>query len=159
MRRNGKSLKEQHGVGESGGFMITSSANPRVKQVAQWQAKAGERLRAGVFLAEGFKMYMEAPREWIREVYVSAGALERAGECRDILEKLEGTGYETVSEEVFRKMSDTQTPQGILCVMERCLDPHRSRIRIYHSQGSSPRMVPCGNSSGDPISILPEIGP
>ena len=99
--------------------MITSSANPRVKQVAQWQAKAGERLRAGVFLAEGFKMYMEAPREWIREVYVSAGALERAGECRDILEKLEGTGYETVSEEVFRKMSDTQTPQGILCVMER----------------------------------------
>lgn len=99
--------------------MITSSANPRVKQVAQWQAKAGERLRAGVFLAEGFKMYMEAPRKWIREVYVSAGALERAGERRDILEKLEGTGYETVSEEVFRKMSDTQTPQGILCVMER----------------------------------------
>lgn len=34
-------------------------------------------------------------------------------------EKLARTGCETVTEELFRKMSDTQSPQGILCVMKR----------------------------------------
>ena len=34
-------------------------------------------------------------------------------------EKLEQAGYETVDPQVFRKMSDTQAPQGILCVVER----------------------------------------
>ena len=46
--------------------MITSSANPKVKQVVQWQTKARERRSAGVFLTEGFKMFEEAPEELIR---------------------------------------------------------------------------------------------
>ena len=35
------------------------------------------------------------------------------------MEKLAGRPFETVSEEVFRKMSDTAAPQGILCVMRQ----------------------------------------
>ncbi len=99
--------------------MITSSANPRVKQVVQLRTKAKERREAGVFLAEGFKMYEEAPKEWIREVYVSSEVLEKALENPDIREKLDRTGYETVAADVFGKMSDTRTPQGILCVIKR----------------------------------------
>lgn len=99
--------------------MITSSSNPKVKQVVQWQAKAKERRSAGVFLVEGFKMYEEAPGEDIREVYVSEGALEKALAQPAVRKKLNDSGYETVREDVFRKMSDTQTPQGILCVMAR----------------------------------------
>ena len=99
--------------------MITSSSNAKVRQVAQWQAKAKERRQAGIFLAEGFKMFGEAPEEGIREVYISAGALEKAAGQPDIKKKLDRTGYETVSDEVFRKMSDTRTPQGILCVIKR----------------------------------------
>lgn len=34
-------------------------------------------------------------------------------------DKLQQTGYETVSTEVFAKMADTQTPQGILTVLEQ----------------------------------------
>ena len=56
--------------------MITSSANSRVKQVIQWQTKAKERKKAGVFLTEGFKMYEEAPLESILEVYVAESALD-----------------------------------------------------------------------------------
>jgi len=100
--------------------MITSNTNPKVKQVVQWQTKARERQRAGVFLVEGIKMYAEAPEGDIQEVYVSPEALEKVGGHPDILEKLERTGYETVSAEVFRKMSDTQSPQGILCVLRQC---------------------------------------
>ncbi len=99
--------------------MITSTSNQKVRQVVQWQTKAKERKKAGVFLAEGFKMLEEAPLDWILEVYLSADCIKKAEENSFIWEKLQQTGYETVSEEVFRKMSDTQTPQGVLLVLKR----------------------------------------
>lgn len=117
--------------------MITSMSNQRVRQIAQWQSKAKQRRQDGVFLAEGWKMYGEAPLELIREVYLSESmaeqlksrktaegaegdrALYRTPYIDYIEEKLSRTGYETVSEEVFERMSDTQTPQGILTVLRR----------------------------------------
>ena len=99
--------------------MITSGSNPRIKQVMQWQTKAKERRSAGVFLTEGLKLYEEAPTEGIREVYVSEAALERCRSEKGLWTKLQQTGYELVSDALFGKMSDTQTPQGILCVMRR----------------------------------------
>ena len=99
--------------------MITSTSNPRIKQVVLWQSKAKERRKDGIFLAEGFKMYGEAPLDWVREVYLAQGALEKAKQDLYIWKKLEQTGYETVSDEVMEKMADTQTPQGILTVLKR----------------------------------------
>lgn len=99
--------------------MITSVSNPRIKQIVQWQGKVAERRRAGIFLAEGFKMFQEAPEEGILEVYLSEEALEKAKSQPETSGKLERTGYRTVTGEVFRKMSDTRTPQGILCVARR----------------------------------------
>ena len=104
--------------------MITSSANPRVKQIVQWQNKAKERRKDGVFLAEGIKMYEEAPEGSILEVYISEEAETKILDgCKaakeNTAEKLQRTGYEVVSAEVFAKMSDTQTPQGILTVLKR----------------------------------------
>ena len=105
--------------------MITSHSNPKVKQVIQWQNKARERRSAGVFLAEGFKMFEEVPRECLQQVYVSEEALERIGRKPEIERKLNDVGYETVAGDVFGKMSDTQAPQGILCVVRQpvyCLE-------------------------------------
>lgn len=113
--------------------MITSSSNQRIKQVIQWQSKAKERRKDKVFVVEGAKMYLEAPMELIREVYVSAGFLDKhglaceSGRCdrvsevqdAELTEKLKMTGYEAVADEVFAKMSDTQSPQGILAVIEQ----------------------------------------
>lgn len=99
--------------------MITSHSNPKIKQIVQWQARARERREAGIFLAEGFKMFEEAPAEWIREVYVSEEIRGKTAFSPEISEKLDRTGWEAVSPDVFRKISDTQTPQGILCVLER----------------------------------------
>lgn len=96
--------------------MITSSANSRVKQVIQWQTKAKERKKAGVFLTEGFKMYEEAPLESILEVYVAESAL---ASLEKMAVKLKKTGYEVVADSLFKKMADTQTPQGILCVVKQ----------------------------------------
>lgn len=99
--------------------MITSSANPKVKQVVQWQTKAKERRSAGIFLIEGFKLLEEAPEELIKEIYLTREAAERAASRRTIQEKLDKAGYEIVSQELFSKMSDTRTPQGVLCVMRQ----------------------------------------
>lgn len=99
--------------------MITSFANAKVKQVVAWQTKAKERKKDNVFLAEGMKMFEEAPENRVKEVYIIEEILQKLDKRSEVYKKLERLGYETVSEEVFGKMSDTQTPQGILMVLEK----------------------------------------
>ena len=104
--------------------MITSTSNQRAKQIVQWQTKAKARRKDGIFLAEGLKMYEEAPEGMIREVYLTEGLLQHLKSRQEkaslyIEEKLRKTGYEMVTEEVFERMSDTRTPQGILTVLRR----------------------------------------
>ena len=89
--------------------MITSSSNSRVKQVVQWQKSAKEREEAGIFLAEGFKMFEEVPEASVREVYFSEAAYAKLAQYPKLREKAECRGYELVSEEEFAKMSDTSS--------------------------------------------------
>ena len=51
--------------------MITSTGNARVKQLVTWQKKRKARDEEGVYIVEGIRMYREAPRAQVREVYVS----------------------------------------------------------------------------------------
>lgn len=99
--------------------MITSGSNAKVKQVVQWQNKSKERREAGIFLTEGFKLFQEAPGEYVKEVYLTEDALIKLESDTVLKEKIRNTGYEIVSGDIFRKMSDTSTPQGILCVVRR----------------------------------------
>ncbi|MDO4294336.1 MAG: RNA methyltransferase [Eubacteriales bacterium] len=95
--------------------MITAASNSRVKRLVQLNQKAKLRREENVFLAEGAKMFLEAPAEKLREVYVSESFLAKCS----FRERLEQTGYEVVSDAVFARISDTCTPQGILCVLEQ----------------------------------------
>ena len=104
--------------------MITSNNNAKVKQVVQWQTKAKERRKDHVFLAEGVRMCEEAPVKNVREVYLTEELEQKIRQNAQngdaaFWDKLQQTGYETVSTEVFAKMADTQTPQGILTVLEQ----------------------------------------
>ena len=51
--------------------MITSTSNQQVKQLIQLNSKRKLRDERGVFVAEGLKMFQEAPRDRIERVYVS----------------------------------------------------------------------------------------
>lgn len=95
--------------------MITSLTNQRVKHLAALVQKSKLRKEEKVFIVEGVKMFMEAPREWIKEVYVSESFLHKYNHEED----LEKVGYEVLSDEVFSKVSDTKTPQGILSVLKQ----------------------------------------
>ena len=97
--------------------MITSISNAQVKQVCAYVQKAKERRRDGIFVVEGRKMFEEAPAERIEKVYATQTFYDK--HINDnIGAKLSETGFELVSEEVFAKMSDTKTPQGVLCLVK-----------------------------------------
>lgn len=95
--------------------MITSTNNPKVKQIVQWSQKAKQRKADRIFIVEGPKMFLEAPKDWVTEVYVSEDFFQK---CK-IKEQIGQYSYEVVSDEVFKKMSNTMTPQGILCVLRQ----------------------------------------
>lgn len=93
--------------------MITSSANQQMKHLALLMKKARERKKEKVFVVEGMKMFLEAPEKSLVSVYVAESFLEKP----EHLKGLEGHHYEIVKDSVFREVSDTQTPQGILAVV------------------------------------------
>ena len=95
--------------------MITAANNKKVKNLVNLIQKAKIRREQDVFITEGIKMFLEAPMDRIKEVYVSESFYEK----ENAREKLEQCQYEVLSDEVFKKVSDTQTPQGILCVMKQ----------------------------------------
>lgn len=100
--------------------MIISSSNGRVKNVIQLAGKAKARKEQQSLVVEGIKMFLEAPCEKIKEIYVSESLLKRIlSEKGKLFQRLQELEYEVVSDDVFAKMSDTKTPQGILCVVEQ----------------------------------------
>lgn len=107
-------------------FMITSTSNGKIKHLITLREKSRIRSKEGLFLAEGIKMFEEAPLERMKELYISEALWREIQAQRNLLiwKKLctcmeQGIFVEQVSEEVFKKISDTRTPQGILFVMEQ----------------------------------------
>jgi len=53
--------------------MITSTSNQQMKDLAALLKKSKERKVNKAFVVEGTKMVAEAPKNWLRKVYVSEG--------------------------------------------------------------------------------------
>lgn len=95
--------------------MITSASNAQIRNLIQLQKKGKARREQDVFVAEGLKMFREAPEELVEKVYISKSFSEKE-EAAGIL------GYrnlEIVEDRVFQCAADTKTPQGILAVVRR----------------------------------------
>lgn len=95
--------------------MITSTSNPKIKELKQLQKKAKLRQEKGLFIAEGLRMVGETPKERILGAYV-AEHFEK--EHADWLARW-SVPYETVADNIFDSVCDTKTPQGILCLVKR----------------------------------------
>ena len=95
--------------------MITSAQNTQVKNIIKLNQKSKARREQGLFVAEGKKMFLEAPETWIEKVYVSENILEDEA----LMERVRRFSWEAVDKSVFRQMSDTQTPQGVLTVLRQ----------------------------------------
>lgn len=120
--------------------MITSTANSKVKRIVQLQKKARLREQEDVFIIEGIKMFLEAPADSLQEVFIATGLLAKLiGRERPenqlyaaAGQRLQQLSYEEVAEDVFLKMSDTLSPQGILCVVGRM---HNTPARLLAAAG------------------------
>lgn len=95
--------------------MITSTSNPQVKKLLQLQKKTKVRNDEGVFLVEGLRMFSEVPKGRVEKVYVSESLYNR----KKLEQNLDGFPVEIMSDHVFEHVSDTKTPQGILCVVRQ----------------------------------------
>lgn len=97
--------------------MITSYSNKFVREVVQLNQRAKTRNEQDVFVAEGIKMFAEAPEDRICRVYIARRAEEDL--CSKFGDKLSRLSVEIVADDVFDKMSDTKTPQGVLCLVRQ----------------------------------------
>ncbi len=119
--------------------MITSISNERVKRVVSFVEKSKARRDEKVFVIEGMKMLREAPVLQVKEVYVTEHFADSASEAdKEILWRY---GAETVSEEVMKKMSDTQTPQGVLAVIAQ-YEYSMEEVLEGYNQGSEEGSAP-----------------
>lgn len=104
--------------------MITSVKNPRVKEVRALQARTKARREAGTFVVEGIRLAEEAvDAGWETQLCFYTQDLNDRGEA--LLQKLKGKNVpvEPVAAHVMKSISDTQSPQGLLLVVEQQIIP------------------------------------
>lgn len=96
--------------------IISSESNSQIKEIIKLQKQARERKKTKKFIVEGIKMVLEAINfKKLDKMYVSESAFEKT--AQNIGKKLEEISYEIVSDNVFKQISDTVTPQGVLAVV------------------------------------------
>lgn len=105
--------------------MITSTVNAKVKRLVSLQKKRKLREEGELFLTEGIRMFCEVPRERLKEVYVSETFYKKKKEIVKRMTEEIDVLPEILSDHVYEHISDTKTPQGVLCIVRRkeyCLE-------------------------------------
>ena len=99
--------------------MITSSQNPKLKLARALMGRAKERREANAFVVEGVRLIEEAVTAgWkFQFVLFSDGLSERGQDLVKIL-TAHRMDVEEVSGDLLQKVSETESPQGILAVLE-----------------------------------------
>ena len=124
---------------------ITSASNPRVKRLTALRKKAKSRREEQAFILEGERLYRDTPREFLKEIYMTEEFLE---------DKLGGAAQEDVTmvtPQIMQKISDTDTPQGVLCVAKMPSYEREDLLGDEKSRASSAdsREYPGSRKSGD----------
>lgn len=100
--------------------MITSPQNPKIKWAKTLQTSSRARRQEGLWIAEGARLSEEALASgWTPRLVLHSP--EPGERIQTVIEGFtsRGVAIEMVSEAVMRSASDTETPQGILVVLEQ----------------------------------------
>lgn len=100
--------------------MITSTSSSQVKHVISLLSKARERKKNKEYVVEGVRMVSEVPADLLVKIYMSERFHSNNPEYVHELVKKQGISsdsIEIVADNVFDRMSQTQTPQGIMAVV------------------------------------------
>ena len=136
--------------------MISSTSNQQIKNIQNLMKKAKERKKQNVFIVEGPKMCFEAPHKLLKAVYVSESFYKENRYAKE-LNSVEAV-TEVVSDQVFKTISDTQTPQGIMAIvqmpeykLEDVINKEQPHILILESiqdPGNLGTMIRTGEGAG-----------
>ena len=99
---------------------LTSKDNPHIKNAVKLKKSAKYRKQSGCFIAEGVRVCMDAylSKAQIEAFFVTESAMDKNREDFKKLSEIAANTY-LVSDSLFALISDTQTPQGFLCVIKR----------------------------------------
>ncbi len=99
--------------------MISSPHNPKLKLVRALLGRAKERREAGAFVVEGVRLVEEAViSNWKFRFVLYDETLNERGKLSVERLTLNGVDVEEVSASLMKSLSETETPQGILAVLE-----------------------------------------
>lgn len=102
---------------------ISSPSNEKIKQVVLLNTKASARRKQKQYIIEGIRMYEEVPEEDLVATYVSEKYYEEVIRVQKIsneaMKRLKKRDYYIVADNVFKSMSDTVTPQGIMAIVRQ----------------------------------------
>jgi TrmH family RNA methyltransferase len=98
--------------------VITSAQNPKIKLIRALQGRSKERRDAGAFVAEGVRVVEDALlANWsFRSVFYDETLSERGKSQVESL-KSKGVEVEELATNLMKSLSDTETPQGIIAVL------------------------------------------
>jgi TrmH family RNA methyltransferase len=99
--------------------VITSSQNPKIKFARVLLGRARERREANAFVVDGVRLVEEAANSnWEFQFALYDESLNERGKSQIETLRLRGVDVEIISESLMKSLSETETPQGILAVLE-----------------------------------------
>ncbi len=99
--------------------MITSAQNSKIKLVRALLGRPKERREANAFVVEGVRLVEEAVnRNWGFRFVLYDKTLSERGKSQVESLKSRGIDVEMVSENLMKSLSETETPQGLLAVLD-----------------------------------------
>lgn len=95
--------------------MIESRQNKLFKQTVSLQSKK-ERDKLGLFIVEGERLVSEIPEDWETEYYMISDSFYKNNRNFDLKPNV---NKNIVADSIFKSISDTVSPQGILAVCKQ----------------------------------------
>ena len=89
--------------------VLSSISNPKLRRVRELLDRSRARKKEDAFVVEGIRMFREIPEDRLMETFISEKFHEENPSIRGSV----------VKNEVFQKLSDTRTPQGVLAVVRQ----------------------------------------
>lgn len=112
--------------------MIESRGNARIKKLQKLKKSARYRRQEGLFVIEGWKMTEEALRRGlVQTLYISTDV---ENEYKEKLSVPETTEVEILSGGLFRELSDTITPQGVMAAVSM---PRYEKEPLYQKKDAA----------------------
>lgn len=121
--------------------MITSTSNQKVKRLVSLRKKRKARDAEQIFLTEGIRMFREVPSNLLAELYVTEDFYRKNQELVQKKASQAEIAPEVLSDQVFSYVSDTKTPQGVLCVVRRPEERPAEALMTTGEEGRAPLLM------------------